>query len=173
MSEIFFALLFFLPAGVSNVMPVFAAKIPFLKKFDYPVDSYKTIKGVRILGDHKTMRGFVTGIIGGMIALFVVQHFFHVYDSGKNLYLLGFLLSFGALGGDSVKSFFKRQFSIASGVSWVPFDQLDYILGAILATVWYYPLSFYHYMLSLFLWVGIHLVSTNIGYILKLKPSRI
>jgi CDP-archaeol synthase len=36
----------------------------------------------------------------------------------------GLLISFGALAGDSIKSFFKRQIGIRSGASWLVFDQL-------------------------------------------------
>jgi CDP-diglyceride synthetase len=34
--------------------------------------------------------------------------------------------------GDAVKSFFKRRLGITPGKSWFPFDQLDFVLGAIL-----------------------------------------
>ena len=68
---IFFALWFFLPAAVANVTPIFAAHISFLKKYDYPIDIYKTYKGKRIFGAHKTIRGFIIGIIFATITLWL------------------------------------------------------------------------------------------------------
>ncbi|HEX5285728.1 MAG TPA: CDP-archaeol synthase, partial [Polaromonas sp.] len=35
--------------------------------------------------------------------------------------------------GDSLKSFFKRRLGIAPGQRWIPFDQLDFILGGLVA----------------------------------------
>ena len=37
------------------------------------------------------------------------------------------------MAGDSVKSFFKRRLKISPGQQWIPFDQLDFILGGLLA----------------------------------------
>ena len=47
-------------------------------------------------------------------------------------FLLGALLGFGAMTGDAVKSFFKRQRGIPPGKSWFPFDQLDFVVGGLL-----------------------------------------
>lgn len=33
--------------------------------------------------------------------------------------------------GDAVKSFFKRQRDMPPGSSWFPFDQLDFVIGAL------------------------------------------
>jgi CDP-2,3-bis-(O-geranylgeranyl)-sn-glycerol synthase len=50
--------------------------------------------------------------------------------------VLGLLFGLGAMGGDSVKSFIKRRIGIPPGRPWVPFDQLDFVLGA-LALIWH------------------------------------
>jgi len=102
----------------------------------------RTVRGKRILGDHKTWRGLLFGIIAAIVIV-LLQTFLYqtggVFEklslinySEVSVVALGFLLGFGALFGDAVKSFFKRQLAIASGNSWVPFDQLDFILGALL-----------------------------------------
>lgn len=49
------------------------------------------------------------------------------------LYIIGGLLGFGALAGDALESMVKRQLNIDPGSSWFPFDQLDYIIGGLLA----------------------------------------
>ena len=53
----------------------------------------------------------------------------------KTVAALGLALGIGALGGDALKSLVKRARGIAPGKSWVPFDQLDFAVGA-LALVW-------------------------------------
>lgn len=97
--------------------------------------------GQRILGDHKTVKGFLLGTLGG-IAIAVVQV---IVSPSIAPYLSGtaaeypFLdiplaaivaLPLGALAGDAVKSFFKRRFGVASGARWPVADQLDFVLGA-------------------------------------------
>ena len=90
------------------------------------------------------------------------------YDH-RNVLLFGSLFGIGALGGDAVKSFFKRRLGIATGTSWFPYDQVDYILGAIVATVLFVQLPVAVYLWAIVLWPAIHLVSTYFGYRLGLK----
>jgi len=42
-----------------------------------------------------------------------------------------FSLCFGALLGDMMESFFKRRIGRDRGQDWIPFDQLDFIVGAL------------------------------------------
>ncbi len=71
LSQLFFLLWFFLPAGIANMLPVFAAKLPGLRHWSYPLDGYKSVAGQRILGDHKTIRGLVCGVMVAIIVTFV------------------------------------------------------------------------------------------------------
>ena len=99
------ALYLMLPAYFANMAPVFFKKVNFL---NYPVDFGKKIKGKRILGSHKTFRGFFFGIILAIIVAYVqslISAEVALVDY-SNWALIGFLLGFGALLGDSVKSFF-------------------------------------------------------------------
>ena len=48
--------------------------------------------------------------------------------------IVGPLFAIGALGGDALKSFFKRQVGIRPGGTWFPFDQIDYIIGGAIAS---------------------------------------
>ena len=178
---LFLAVWFFLPAGIANVMPIFAAHLPIIKKFSYPIDGYKTFRGKRIFGDHKTVRGFVVGVIFAILIVFTEQLIYNHFIEIRNLvrlnysminpFVLGMLLALGALGGDAIKSFFKRQITIQPGKSWFPFDQLDYIIGGILLSVLYIRLSIMEYGVIIILWFLIHIISTSIGYLLKLKNS--
>lgn len=179
MKDIFFALWFFLPAGIANVTPIFAAHIPLINRWDYPLDFYLKINRKRMFGDHKTIRGFITGIILGTVTsilLFqIANHWSYTNNNLPNWYYhtntitLGILLSFGALAGDAIKSFFKRQLSIQPGSTWIPFDQTDYIVGGLLLSSIVHPLTLLQYIATIVLWAGIHILSTYLGFFLKLK----
>jgi len=110
-----------------------------------PIDFGKNWRdGRRILGDGKTWRGLITGAVVGMtggFGLSVVAKYAALSDFaflGINDFT-GFPLMipiiasicFGALIGDIVESFFKRRIGKVRGQDWIPFDQLDFILGAL------------------------------------------
>jgi CDP-2,3-bis-(O-geranylgeranyl)-sn-glycerol synthase len=79
----------------------------------------------------------------------------------------------GTLGGDALKSFFKRQLDIPPGESWIPFDQVDYVLGGIAGTALCIRLSRSQYLLLLGIWTILHPLATSIGYLLKLRDRPV
>ena len=183
MKEFFFALWFFAPAGLANVMAFASGKISLLKRYHYPADFYLRFKGKRLLGNHKTLRGFFIGTISSIIGVYLQLILIHLipeitfglminYDNVNPIYL-GFLLGFGALLGDSVKSFFKRRRGLVPGQSWIFFDQVDYIVGGILLSSIYIKLPLVEYFLIIIVWLIIHPVVSYIGYLLKLKRRAI
>lgn len=110
-----------------------------------PIDFGKKWKdGRRILGDGKTWRGLVTGAFLGMTggfgitvaAIYIAKSefgFLGLNDFGRFPLMIPIITSvcFGALLGDILESFFKRRIGKKSGEDWIPFDQLDFILGAL------------------------------------------
>jgi CDP-2,3-bis-(O-geranylgeranyl)-sn-glycerol synthase len=133
------------------------------------------------LGENKTFRGFISGIISAIIIvylqIFVYNQFSFIRDNlplnynSINPIIFGALAGFGALFGDSVKSLFKRQIGVSPGKSWFPFDQTDYIIGGIFFTSFYIKLSLIQYVLLFFVWFLIHPLTTLLGYLLKLKSE--
>lgn len=182
--DILFAIWFLLPAAVSNAAPIFAAAIPLFKKLDTPIDGGKTWRGHDLLGPHKTWRGIIAGIIVSTLILWLQvvlagQFEWARYLSGDVDYsqlptlILGPLFAIGALGGDAVESFFKRQRNIKSGGAWVPFDQLDYIIGSIIVSLFFVILSPLQYLLIIAVWFLMHLLASYLGYKLGLKKDPI
>ena len=147
-NEFLFLCWVFLPAIIANMAPVFAAKLPVLSGWSYPLDFFYTFRGQRVLGDHKTIRGLIAGI-------------------------LGFLLGFGALAGDAIKSFFKRALNIAPGKPWFPFDQLDSVLGALLSAALYLPFTGIDWLIVIVGGVAVHLLVVVIGYTLGIRDHII
>jgi CDP-2,3-bis-(O-geranylgeranyl)-sn-glycerol synthase len=183
--DLTFALWFLLPAAVANVVPIVTAVLPGLKDWQAPMDFGCTFRGKPLLGTHKTWRGFITGVLAGWFVFWLQTLFVHHVawgwvqtigaTAGYNSlpWLVGPLLGVGALGGDALKSFFKRQVGVASGKSWIPFDQLDYIIGAVLITLPFITLSAGVYVGIFVIWFGVHLLFSYLGYKWGLKEQPI
>lgn len=177
--ELFIAFWVFGPAGLSNVVAFGSGKIKFLRAYSYPVDFGLRFRGKRILGSHKTIRGFLLGTSIAIVSVYLQVFLYNTLAWQRailpidyntiNPLLLGFLLGFGALVGDAVKSFFKRQRGVQPGRSWIPFDQIDFIIGGIILSSFYIQLAWYQYILIFIMWIVIHPGTTFLGYLLKLK----
>jgi CDP-2,3-bis-(O-geranylgeranyl)-sn-glycerol synthase len=181
--DVLFVIWFFLPAGLANMAPIFAAKLPLLNRLSFPLDCYITFRNKRLFGSHKTVRGLMSGIVCGVLTAYLqvflyiqiplIRSFVSIDYTAINPFLLGLLASLGALTGDALRSFFKRQRRIAPGKSWFPFDQIDYVIGGVVFTAFYIQLTIWQYILLFVIWFLLHPVATLIGYWLKLKDSPI
>ena len=110
-----------------------------------PIDFGKNWKdGKRILGDGKTWRGLISGAVVGMVGGFGLSivaiyannsdfAFLGLSDFGRYPLMIPIIgsICFGALLGDIIKSFFKRRAGKERGENWIPFDQIDFILGVL------------------------------------------
>jgi len=166
-----------LPAGISNMTPPLLKKINLLNK---PVDFGKKYRGRRILGDHKTWRGFLFGTLAAIIFIYLQRGLTNTLNlntiisyNSSNLFLLGFLFGFGALFGDALKSFFKRQSDIPPGKPWIPFDQIDWVFGAILMSEVYVRLTAYQVITTLVLFGLLHPVVNFISYLMGIQKNKL
>jgi CDP-2,3-bis-(O-geranylgeranyl)-sn-glycerol synthase len=112
------------------------------------IDFGRTWKdGHRILGDGKTWRGLLSGTFLGMTAGFGLVVAASYMNASEYSFLnltnfegfpvmipLLFSLCFGALLGDIIESFFKRRIGKERGMDWIPFDQLDFLVGALVCS---------------------------------------
>jgi CDP-2,3-bis-(O-geranylgeranyl)-sn-glycerol synthase len=181
--DILFALWFFVPAGLANGAPPLAAHIPLLKELNTPLDFGRTFRGKRIFGANKTWRGLIIGVIVATIVVGIEKliylhsgwiRSFVPYDYGiAHFWALGPLLGAGALLGDAVESFFKRQLDKQPGTAWVPFDQIDYIVGGLLASMLVVKLSLRQYLLIALLWYLLHMAGSTLGYLIGVKDKPI
>ncbi len=181
---VLFAGWFLLPAALANVVPVISNKLPGLKHWHTPLDFDKTWRGKRIFGAHKTWRGLASGIVVAALTFalqqYAVRHTTwaagivnHTAYAQLPILLLGALFGIGALGGDAVESFFKRRRDIASGHSWLLFDQTDYVVGGILVSLPFIILPLAYYLTMLIFWLIIHLLGSYVGYKIGLKERPI
>lgn len=120
---------FMLPAYCANMAPPF---VRYWHGWNRPIHD-------RLLGSHKTALGFLAGVATGVLvtglqcwiqapwSLVSYQHWF----------LLGLGMGGGAMLGDALKSLIKRMLHINPGAQWIPFDQLDFVAGALALTAAY------------------------------------
>lgn len=165
-----------LPAGVANMAPVIVRKLGLLKFLDKPIDFGMMFRGKPLLGSHKTWRGLVSGIIAGIIitgaqALLAPMPF-DLVDYGSVWLVLGVLMGAGALVGDAFKSFLKRRIGVPSGSPWLPYDQIDFGVGAL---VFISPIIWLGWPYSVFavaLLAVCHILIVRIGFWLHLRNER-
>jgi len=156
------ALYLILPAYCANAVPVlFGGGLPmdFGRNF---------IDGKPLFGAHKTFRGFFSGLfIGTLIG--IVQSNLPIFQP---LHMLqGFVLSLGALTGDLVHSFVKRRLSLAPGASFPVADQLDFVIGALLFSLFISPPSPLIALIVLIVTPPMHLLTNFIAYHLNVKKE--
>lgn len=86
------------------------------------------------LGDHKTVVGFLLGVAAAVVTSCLQWFVYWPYHglAGWAWLQIGCAQGVGAMSGDAVKSFVKRRVGIAPGRRWIPADQLDFVLGALL-----------------------------------------
>ena len=122
--------------------------------------------GKRILGDHKTIRGLLSGLIVGLIV-----GAFETLLAGSNMIRMAALAASGALLGDLGGAFLKRRLGLEPGEPLLGVDQLDFVLGAVIAISSNYTPSWGTLLILFCVTPPIHLL-TNIGaYKLGLKSN--
>ncbi len=147
-----------------------------------PVDFGKKWRdGRRILGDGKTWQGLLLGTFLGMTAGFgfsalakyaaSIDFPIHIDDfTGFPMMIpILFSLCFGALLGDIIESFFKRRVGKDRGEDWIPFDQIDFILGVLLFSFLVSSLLHLTGLLS-FNWFIENFTIYHVGVLLILTP---
>ncbi|RLI79491.1 CDP-2,3-bis-(O-geranylgeranyl)-sn-glycerol synthase [Archaeoglobales archaeon] len=146
-----------------------------------PLDFGKTfVDGKRILGDGKTIRGSVGGVIGGLLIAnlqYGIERLlsFQFFSSltYQEFLLLVFLLSFGAVCGDALGSFLKRRLGYARGDVFPVVDQLMFLAVAFLIAS--YSPSFFKLfdltkiIIAFIITPPLHLITNFIAYKLGLK----
>lgn len=167
-----------IPAFVANMLPVIVQRLRLWPKLEYPLDGRITIWGKRLLGNNKTWRGLIVGICGAVLVALVQFWLAYinvvaidVLQGAGEFLLFGFLAGFGALLGDALKSTIKRQFNIAAGRPFIPFDQIDYLIGFLVCTAWLISWSWQQVVFLLLCGVILNPLVNFIAYVLKIKRT--
>ncbi len=163
-----------LPAYIPNNVAVLAGG-------GRPIDGRRSFRGARILGDGKTWRGTLAGILGGILVALALNRLVDVASSALGVDLptlpgaIVLALPVGALLGDILASFVKRRTGRARGSAFPVVDQLDFlavalVLGLLVAPDWMLSVFTPDVFLAVLLVTPIlHLATNAVAYLLGLK----
>lgn len=153
-----------LPAFLANMAPPF---VKYWPGWNRPISE-------RWLGTHKTFIGFAFGIAVAIVTVFVQSRI--NWDGALVSYaswpLLGLAIGFGAMSGDAVKSLLKRRLGIAPGEPWIPSDQLDYVMGALVFMWFWIRLSWQDVLLVFAIGFVGHIAVNHIACWLGIRDTR-
>lgn len=164
LSHLLQLLYFMAPAYAANMAPPF---VRYWKGWNRPISQ-------RWLGEHKTVIGFGLGVLAAVITTFIQSRVgwpgtLIAYDHWATL---GLRFGLGAMAGDGAKSIVKRRVGIPPGDPWIPWDQLDFVVGA-LALVWgQAALSPADLVTILLLTVAGHILVNHIAYWLGIRDVK-
>ena len=82
------------------------------------------------------------------------------------------LIGLGALTGDLVKSFFKRRLGFEPGAKFVPFDQTDFVVGALLFIMPIFGLTLKIFFVSLLLSFMLHIIVNHLAFYLRIRNEK-
>jgi hypothetical protein len=127
--------------------------MPGSQQFAVPLDRGRTLRGRRLLGDNKTLRGFMVMVPATGVAFALLASVLRILPVGlKGLWplspvgyaLLGCWAAMGFMAGELPNSFIKRQLDIPPGAAalgrlqgplFFVVDRVDSIFGVMLALI--------------------------------------
>ncbi|MFB6160126.1 MAG: CDP-2,3-bis-(O-geranylgeranyl)-sn-glycerol synthase [Haloferacaceae archaeon] len=148
-----------------------------------PIDGGRRLGGRRLLGDGKTWRGTVAGVLAGVAVATLLDRVAGAVGSVLGVDLVGFplaaavALAAGAMLGDIGASFLKRRLDRTRGQPVPVLDQLDFVVGALalarlLAPRWFdaaLPLSAVAVVVAAT--PLLHVATNGVAYLLGLKSE--
>ncbi len=175
---------FFLPAYFTNMIPSLSASLRVFNFLGKPIDANKEFQGKPILGNHKTWRGPVLGALMGIIIVFIQKWLFNNCPEANNLSIINYqqidiwpfalAMVFGAVLGDLFFAFIKRRLNLKPGAKFIPFDQINYVLGAgLFLSLFSKPsIDLSVWLTLLILTFVLHVAATQIGFRMGLSKSQ-
>ena len=168
---------FMLPAYFANMAPVVAKNM--FRKLTLPIDFNIGLGNNTIFGKNKTYRGLIAGMLAAIIVAYT-QFFLNggnifadfAFVDYSNWLLIGLLLGLGAMFGDLVKSFVKRRIGLKPGMPFVPFDQLDFVFGALIFVYPVAKLPMEKMAIILFISFILHMVINHIAFYTGIRKER-
>jgi len=145
----------YLPAYIANSTPV------ILTGWGSLDGDTKFIDGEPILGNHKTVRGTLSGIIAGTLTGILQGQPYR-----------GALMAIGAILGDLIVSFIKRRLKLPPGAMFPIADQMSFIVLAVIFDMLIVSvLQWDRILVILLVTLPIHYFANVIAWMLKLKSK--
>jgi CDP-2,3-bis-(O-geranylgeranyl)-sn-glycerol synthase len=145
----------YLPAYIANATPVVLSGGGALDR------GRNWIDGKPLFGDHKTLRGTVSGLAAGFLI-----------GLAQGSPFMGVLLSVGAIGGDLIVSFFKRRINLKPGALLPIADQMGFIIFAVILVGFTEQAPSWDQVVGILVaTLPIHYLSNLVAWALKLKSN--
>ena len=145
----------YLPAYIANATPVVLSGGGALDR------DRNWIDGKPLFGDHKTLRGTISGLAAGFLI-----------GLAQGSPFRGALLSIGAIGGDLIVSFFKRRMNLKPGALLPIADQMGFIILAVILVGFTEPAPRWDQAVGILVaTLPIHYLSNLLAWALKLKSN--
>ncbi len=157
---------------------------PYSKRFSWPLDGGHTLRGRRIFGDNKTIRGFLVIIPATALAMAGLGMVAQKAQAGiwplsvPGLLLLGAVSAFGLMLGELPNSFLKRQFDVDPGhppnhrvgkIISALADRFDSVIGALVGAALVVEMSWATAAWCFVLGPPIHGLFSGLLYVLGVK----
>ncbi|MEM7813760.1 MAG: CDP-2,3-bis-(O-geranylgeranyl)-sn-glycerol synthase [Candidatus Aenigmatarchaeota archaeon] len=164
------ALWFVAPAWAANAFPPLTGGC-------IPLDCRIVWRGKRLLGDSKTVEGTLGGLVFGCfigwLQMLAQPAFPPELWSDLGLFeltpVLVALIALGALAGDIIGSAAKRRIGLPPGSPFWPFDQLGFIIFAMLFASLVLALPLAALVVALVLTLFVHWFGNLLGYAMRVK----
>lgn len=198
---LFVALWIIFPAYLANAVAVPLASSRRERRSFHPIDGGRYLGKHRLLGDGKTIEGFafatIIGMAGGIVQWVVSPLFLHVslawhdvyrgllVPKGDLLFHVGptfaalaraLLLPVGSTCGDVIGSFVKRRLGKARGERVPLLDQLDFLGGAFMTSLFatslggsLFQVPLGYIVIIVVLTAPIHLAANKLAFRWKMK----
>lgn len=167
------------PGAWANMAPVFVKN--YFKKLAVPVDMGKKLGKKRIFGNSKTVRGVLFGVLFSVAVTyvqFVLYRFtffraLSFFDYGSKWLYAGLLIGLGVMVGDLLNSFVKRRFGLKPGKPFIPFDQINGLVGALIFIIPVYVPSLQVVLVLFIMSFILHIAINLFGYVIGLKKTKL
>lgn len=171
------------PVILAAILHMFVVKKNWWNKLLFPLDHYKTFKGKRIFGDHKTYRGVFVMVLFSIFFTYLYEfiltkysnlQIYNLLDFTKySFYFYGVLFGLGYILGELPNSFYKRQKNVIPGktntIIMRLIDLSDSVIVILLLLVVFSNFTWFYFLIGVFFYSAIHLI---INYLLFLIGWR-
>ena len=148
-----YPLIYIFPAYAANGAPIlFGGR-------GGPLDFGRRFRHRRVFGDNKTIGGTISALIAGIfVGLIYIQ-----FPQLGFMLPIAIMLTLGAIFGDLLGSFIKRQLNLRSGTSFPIMDQYGFYIFALLFAFWLGYLPSLYGLVFITILTGVLHVFTNRG----------
>lgn len=163
------------------ILPAYAANsFATLPRGHTRIDFGRKLRGTPLFGPGKTWEGLLFGVFIAMV-IGMIQSLVFPYlpwdvspvklEIVPMNFLVGGLIGLGALLGDLAGAFAKRRAGLKRGHPVPLLDQLDFVVGSLLALSFVAQVQMEWVLFLLIITPAIHLTANTFAYLLKVKKE--